>query len=355
MKNKYRVLGLMSGTSLDGLDLALCDFTLNDTWDFDILEATTIDYPSSWLRALRSASVCSGEDLCALHYKYGRYLGEQARTFLGRRRARVDFIASHGHTIFHDPGNGYTFQLGDINAIAAYTSTPVIGDFRSFDVQRGGQGAPLVPAGDRHLFSEYDVCLNLGGIANLSMENKGKRVAYDICFCNTPLNYVMNKRGKKFDDQGTLASKGEIDTALQRKLSRVYDSFRAKRPSLGREVFEKHFMKILDHANAQDQDILRTVTESIAEEIAQALGPFKRGNVLITGGGAFNSFLIAQLLDRVGDDIKLILPGKEVIKFKEALIFAFLGVLRWRNEINVYSSVTGSTGDSCSGLISAGN
>jgi anhydro-N-acetylmuramic acid kinase len=216
----------------------------------------------------------------------------------------------------------------------------------------GGKGAPLVPVGDKFLFGEYDVCLNLGGIANLSRDVSGKRVAFDICFNNMGLNYLTSKIGKEFDKDGAMSSDGEIDMAMLKKLSAVYSGLIKRRPSLGREMFEERVRPILDDPKIQLKDKLRTMTLSSAKEIALAISSQKkRCNVLCTGGGAFNSFFISQLLDQCGDNITLIIPDSEVIKFKEAIVFAFLSVLRVRGEANCLKTVTGASSDSCAGSI----
>jgi anhydro-N-acetylmuramic acid kinase len=241
--------------------------------------------------------------------------------------------------------------MGNGNAIYNATGIPVVCDFRSLDVIRGGEGAPLVPAGDKFLFHDYDVCLNLGGIANLSMDIKGKRIAFDICFANMALNYLASKVGKPFDAYGDMASEGEVDKTLLKKLTKVYNSFRKKRPSLGREIFEQQIKPLLDDKSIPLEDRLCTVVESTATEIIQAIILKKNAKVLITGGGAFNSFLIARMLDITGDDATLIIPDEQIVKFKEAMVFAFLGVLRVRDEVNCLKSVTGALQDSSAGIL----
>jgi anhydro-N-acetylmuramic acid kinase len=264
----------------------------------------------------------------------------------------VSFIASHGHTIFHQPEKGFTYQMGDGNAIYAASGIPVVNDFRSLDVRLGGQGAPLVPAGDKVLFSEFDVCLNLGGIANLSVDLQKKRKAFDVCFVNMGLNYLAGKIGKSYDKDGDLASDGKINLPLAKSLTKVYDVFREKRPSLGRELFEQKIQRLIDNEKIDLRDRLYTFAESSAVEIANALGSFKRPvSVLCTGGGVYNAHLMSRILHHVSDDVTLIRPEDEVIKFKEALIFAFLGVLRVRGEVNCLNSVTGASRNNSGGVL----
>ncbi len=350
-KNNFKVIGLMSGTSLDGLDIACAHFVKNKgRWSFSLKKGKTIRYSPAWTKKLSTAQHLTSERLIELDSQYGQLLGKASSDFIKKNKLKVDFIASHGHTIFHQPQKKFTYQLGSGNALYAACGVPVVFDFRSLDVMRGGEGAPLVPAGDKFLFGDYDVCLNLGGIANLSREIKGKRVAYDICFNNMGLNYLMGTIRKEFDKDGAMSSEGQVDLEMLKKLNDVYSDLRKRRPSLGREMFEERVRPILDDPNTQLKDKLRTMTVSSAKEIALAISSRKkRCNVLCTGGGAFNSFFISQLLDQCGDNITLIIPNSDVIKFKEAIVFAFLGVLRVRGEANCLKSVTGASSDSCAG------
>ncbi len=262
----------------------------------------------------------------------------------------VQYVASHGHTVFHQPENGFTFQLGDGNAIHAASGIPVIYDFRSLDIKLGGQGAPLVPIGDKLLFGEYDACLNLGGIANLSWDSNRQRKAFDMCFVNMGLNYLAGKKNMAFDKNGKLASDGTINPTMLGALSKAYENIGKNNPSLSREIFEKNFLKILDQ-NISIEDKLCTFTESVAEEIAKRFPTDKKLSVLCTGGGSFNSYLMYRLIERCGENVVLILPDPETVNFKEALIFAFLGVLRARNENNCLKSVTGARKDNCGGVL----
>jgi anhydro-N-acetylmuramic acid kinase len=350
---KYRVIGLMSGTSLDGLDIAFCTFRESKTgWNYNIEKAMTVKYPGAWIQKLSGAHTLSGEELMALDAEYGKYLGTICSKFITLNKLNVDFISSHGHTIFHQPPRGFTYQLGNGNAIHAVTELPVVSDFRSLDVALGGEGAPLVPAGDKFLFKENDVCLNLGGIANLSMDIKGSRRAYDVCFCNMGLNYLAAKAGKEMDKDGVIANEGFVNEPLFNRIVKIYSSMHDKRPSLGREIFEHQIKPLLDQENISVPDRLRTFIETIAFEIVQSILPSKKNpTVLCTGGGAFNSFLISRLLHHTADDASLIVPEENVVKFKEALVFAFLGVLRVQGDVNCLKSVTHASRDSSSGVM----
>ncbi len=342
----------MSGTSLDGVDIACCTFSNNKKWKFTIDKAETLAYPANWLKKLKEAHTLPAERLAALDVSYGKFLAERSNDFIKRNKIRnVDFISSHGHTIFHQPENGFSHQIGNGNVIHAGTGLPVIYDFRSLDIAHGGQGAPLVPIGDKFLFNDYDVCLNLGGIANLSLEKKKKRIAFDVCYVNMGLNYLASKAGKKYDHNGTLASSGELNKKIEAELDRAYLKVRSKRPSLAREFFETNIQPILDREDISLQDILRTFTESSAKEIAEAILDLrKKATVLCTGGGAFNSFFMYRLIERCGNEATFIIPDDEVVNFKEALVFAFLGVLRVRGEVNCLKSVTGASKDSSGGV-----
>lgn len=350
---KIKVLGLMSGTSLDGLDVASCSFKETKSgWDYSIDKAITVKYPSAWIQKLSKAHLLSGEELLTLDAEYGKYLGNVCAKFISLNKLTIDFISSHGHTVFHQPLKGFTYQVGNGNQIHAATGLPVIYDFRILDVALGGEGAPLVPAGDRFLFGDYDVCLNLGGIANMSTEVKNSRMAFDICFCNMGLNYLASKVGKEIDTDGKMADEGEINDSMLNKLKKIYSAMSDKRPSLGREIFERQIQPILDNESISIEDRLRTFTESAAFEIIRSILAIKRNpTVLCTGGGTFNSFLISRLLEYTGDDAELIIPDENVVKFKEALVFSFLGLLRVRGEVNVLKSVTHASRDSSGGVM----
>ncbi|MDQ2656864.1 MAG: anhydro-N-acetylmuramic acid kinase, partial [Bacteroidota bacterium] len=222
-QSKYRVLGLMSGTSLDGLDIAYCIYRKNKSgWTYALENAATIKYSPQWHSRLSQAHLLTGLDLVALDAAYGAFLGKACRTYVDRNGLKVDFIASHGHTVFHQPAKGFTTQIGNGNNLSAASGLPVVSDFRSLDVALGGEGAPLVPAGDKFLFHEYDVCLNLGGIANLSLDLKGKRYAYDICFCNMGLNMLAAEAGLKYDKNGAMASDGMVNAGMLKRLTQLY-------------------------------------------------------------------------------------------------------------------------------------
>lgn len=350
MTETYKVIGLMSGTSLDGVDLAFCEFTLDQSWTFKIIKTETCAYSQEWLNRLINIHKGSAIELSITNLKYGKYLGELINSFIDKNSIKADFIASHGHTVFHQPEKSLTLQIGDGNAIAAQTELLVIYDFRSKDVAFGGQGAPLVPIGDRLLFSNYNYCINLGGIANISFERNGKRIAFDICPANQVLNYLANQFNKAFDKNGEIASKGKLNQALLNKLNDL-DYYKQDAPkTLGREWVEESILPILNQSKISIEDQLHTFTEHIAAQISIILNQ-ELGNALISGGGAYNQFLVNRIQSLSNSKIEI--PSSDIVDFKEAMIFAFLGTLRLRNEINCLSSVTGAFRDSSTGIITA--
>lgn len=347
--NTYYVLGIMSGTSLDGLDLALCRFTKEGIeWKYNIEKASTVSYSLYWHDQLLNAHKLSLTEFLLLHKKYGQYIGEQVNNFCADG-VYPDLIASHGHTIFHIPAQGLTFQLGDGATLAATCMITTVCDFRSFDVALGGQGAPLVPIGDELLFGNYDYCLNLGGFANISYKENNHRIAFDICPVNTVINYLASHTGCTFDDKGKIGRSGKIIVPLLDALDSIayYNDLPPK--SLGREWLEKYFMPLISNSRYSIPDRIRTVYQHIAGRIASSISKNKQASMLVTGGGAFNEFLIELLNQMAG--CKIIIPDEKLIKYKEALIFAFLGLLRYNHEINCLSSVTGAKTDSSSGVV----
>ena len=341
-------IGLMSGSSLDGLDLALVRFQEEeDKYRFQILEAETLPYPDHWKTQLAEAFHKHPQDLVQLDKDYGKYLGEQVLTFAKRHNASPDFVASHGHTIFHRPEEHYTLQIGDGQELAKACGFTVINDFRSEDVSKGGQGAPLVPIGDKLLFSDYEICLNIGGIANLSYDENGQRIAYDLCIANQALNYLANMNGLDYDRDGGLARSGEVDFTLLKKLNNLPFFIQEPPKSLGREFFETYQKDLLKGLSIPD--MLATFVEHIALQIALPISFLPKGKILCTGGGARNKFLVERLKARTKHEV--IVPEKQIIDYKEALVFAFLGLLKSEGKTNVLASVTGAESDSCSGKV----
>lgn len=346
--NRYKVIGTMSGTSLDGLDLAAVEFWQeNGKWKFELKFAETKTYSQDWFDKLKNAPVLSGSDLMQLHTEYGKLTGQEINEFIRKYDYLPDLIASHGHTVFHRPEKGFTFQLGHGANIAAETGIVTVADFRTSDVALGGQGAPLVPPGDEMLFRDYDCCLNLGGFANISYEKKQCRIAFDICPVNIILNYFAQKSGMAFDKEGKTGRSGKINFELLDALNNIAYYRQVPPKSLGREWLEKNLLPVLTDSASDDNDKMRTIYEHIAEQITQNLSG--KGKVLITGGGAFNSFLIDLIKNRTQAEI--IIPDAQIVNYKEAIVFAFLGLLRSMNKVNCYASVTGARKDSSAGII----
>lgn len=346
----FHALGLMSGTSLDGLDICHASFQKDDLgqWQFRILNASTFPYTEVWENRLRNATQLSAEELYELNSEYGFYLGEKANEFIKEYSLKnIDLIASHGHTVFHQPQKRFTVQIGDGRAIKLLTNLPVVYDFRSQDVLMGGNGAPLVPIGDELLFSEYDACLNIGGFSNISFKEKGHRIAFDICPVNIVLNHFAKKVGKDFDENGNLARTGKVDHALLSKLNSL-PFYQEKPPkSLGMEWVAENILPHLENENSID--VLATFTEHAAIQVAEVLNRNAIQKIVFTGGGTYNTYFLERIKTKT--ETQIIVPEEEIINFKEALIFAFMGVLRVNNEINILSSATGSSENHCSGIV----
>ncbi|UUV20563.1 anhydro-N-acetylmuramic acid kinase [Paenimyroides aestuarii] len=348
---KFKVLGVMSGTSLDGIDCAVVEFTKqNADWSFRLISAETIAYAKVWQDKLQNALHLSEADLHLLNIEYTHFLGGFLADFIRDNNLNdLDFISSHGHTVLHQPENGITLQIGNLPTVTDMISLPFVCDFRVQDVQLGGQGAPLVPMGDRLLFSEYDYCLNLGGFSNISFEQDGKRTAFDICPVNTLLNHFAKKIGKEFDESGNFAASGTINNGLFNELNNLSFYNQQGPKSLGIEQVHAIYLPLIEKYQLTAQDSLSTVTEHIAYQIASILTK-ENAKLLVTGGGAFNEHLINRL-KIYSPHTTIVLGSKELIEFKEAIIFAFLGVLRITNVPNVLSSVTGATHDHCAGVV----
>lgn len=345
----------MSGTSLDGLDIAYCHiWRTGDKWDFEIKKTESIAYDLELKERLRTSIYLSASDLFALDATYGIWLGEKVRDFVGSTGIEVDFIASHGHTSHHRPELGFTHQLGSGQYLANTAGHTVICDFRNKDISLGGQGAPLVPIGDSHFFHAYDYCLNLGGISNISYEHKGQRIAYDIGLANMVLNHITAKIDLPYDDGGQLAQKGTLIPELLRDLNDLAYYRQPFPKSTGFEWFMGQVVPILDNYDNDTADLLHTCIHHICEQIAVQVNSnrFKsKASMLVTGGGAMNGYFMRVLQEQLGPKVRLVIPPSEIIAFKEALVFALMGVLKMVNEINVLGSVTGASNNSISGII----
>lgn len=351
IKNSYHCIGVMSGTSLDGIDLAAIHFNINNgTWSYNIHQAETVAYTKQWVADLKNAINLNATELLEINEKYTFYLGEIINDFISKNQLQsIDAVCSHGHTILHQPQNGYTLQIGNLPKIAQIVNQKIVCDFRVQDVKLGGQGAPLVPIGDRILFSEYDYCLNLGGFSNCSFELNNNRIAFDISPVNTVLNFYANQLDLDFDDEGKISRSGKINNALFAELNNL-DYYKKTHPkSLGFEFVKDTVLPLIEKYKIATADIMNTFTEHIAYQTQVAL-PIKKGKLLVTGGGAYNNFLIERMQFHL-PKMEIIIPDNKTLEFKEALIFALLGVLKLRSENNVLSSVTGALKDHSSGII----
>ena len=346
--NKVIVIGVMSGTSLDGLDLCQCVFNKKDLSDFKILNSVTYEYPKKILNKLKDIFKKNSSEIDEIDVEYGVFIGKSVNRFISEYRInKVDLISSHGHTVFHQPENGKTLQIGSGKLIQKITNLKTVNNFRTQDLSMNGQGAPLVPIGDKILFSKFKYCLNLGGFVNVSIKSRNKIIAYDICPLNTVLNFYSKKIGYNYDIDGKLSKKGKINYDLLNKLNSIRFYLNKYPKSLGIEFVNNKIFPLIDDFKISIQDILATFVKHVAFQINQNINDSKE--VLVSGGGVFNKNLIHILKNDY--NINIHIPQKEIIEFKEALIFGLLGVLRMENKINCLKSVTGAKKDHCSGDI----
>ena len=350
IKSEYHVVGVMSGTSLDGIDLVQAKFYFDLTWRFEILTSETVAYPKKWRDSLSNLVSLSLEDLKKIDEDYTEFLALTIKDFIVKNHIKnIDAVCSHGHTALHRPEKKLTLQIGNLPKIAKILNETVVCDFRVDDVKLGGQGAPLVPIGDSLLFSEYDFCLNLGGFANISTEEEQSRIAYDICPVNIVLNHYVNQLGFDFDDGGQIASSGNLNTTLLYELNAL-DFYAKKHPkSLGLEWVKTHVLPLIDSFQLQVKDVLNIFVQHIAIQIASAIKKKNNASVLVTGGGAYNTYLMERI--KFHSHGKIVIPENKVVEFKEALVFGFLGVLKLRGEMNCLQSVTGASKDHSSGAV----
>lgn len=345
----FSAIGVMSGSSLDGVDLAYCEFERNANWSFKILKATTCPFTEEWRLKLLSLSAKSQQEIDKTDIEFGRLIGEAVNEFLKDSNLKPDLIASHGHTIFHEPEKGYTLQIGDGQTIAGITGITTINDFRSKDIALGGQGAPLVPIGDELLFNEYDFCLNIGGIANISFDTDGKRLAFDICPANQLLNHLSLQLGVPYDKNGDFARLGKLDKTFFDRLNA--DSYYLKPipKSLSNQYVQDVFVPKIEACTASIEDKLYTVSKHIAYQVNEATKHANAAQILVTGGGAHNGFLVDAI--KMETKKEVIVPNNKIVDFKEALIFAFMGMLRKLGENNCLASATGASRDCSGGVI----
>lgn len=350
IKEQYSVIGVMSGTSLDGIDLAHITFNKDDKWRFTMNTAETISYPKLWFNKLKRLTHNTLQELEQLDIEYSAFLAQTIKKFIAKHKlTATDAVCSHGHTALHRPENGLTYQIGNLEFIADVLNTTVVCDFRSQDVGLGGQGAPLVPIGDALLFPDFDFCINLGGFANVSTSINNERIAFDICPVNIVLNYYVRTLGLDFDNAGDIARKGILNESLLKQLNSLEFYKKTAPKSLGLEWTEINIFPLIDAYNLPIEDVLQTMVEHIAVQVAKVINTKDTPSVLITGGGVYNTYLLSRV--EFLSKVNIVLPTATIIEFKEALIFGFLGVLRLRNETNCLHTVTGAKRDHSSGKI----
>jgi len=352
----YYVIGLMSGSSLDGLDIAYVQLTeIRGQWSYEIEETACMPYPEEWVKKLSDAASLNAPELFRLHTEYGHYIGNAVAQFIEhfQLQHRLHFVVSHGHTVWHEPETRTTVQIGDGAAIAAILQVPVISDLRNVDLALGGQGAPIVPLADRYLFADYDFCLNIGGIANITINQQQPR-AFDICPANQLLNHFAQQTGLPYDRGGQVAQTGQVNTAVLEAAERCA-YYQAAPPKSLDNLFAKDILIPLFQPIEHTADQLCTAVQHIAEQIKKALLPWlqteKNQKMLITGGGALNDFLIRKIQEELGENISVVIPDENTVLYKEALAMALFGALRWREEVNVWHSVTGASRSSIGGAI----
>ena len=349
----------MSGSSLDGLDIAhVLLEEVRGQWSYEILHAECVPYTDQWISELHSATGTNVADYLKLNTRYGRFLGTEINKFIAKYDLahNVHFIASHGHTVFHEPQNGTTCQVGDGATIAAVTGLPVISDLRAMDVALGGQGAPIVPIGDKLLFGGYDYLLNIGGIANITINNSDNFTAFDVCPANQILNGLALREEKSMDEDGAMAARGRLLPGILDELNSIHYYQKLPPKSLSNEAARDMVFPILLETDHSNFSLLHTMAVHVAEQVANAVKQHQHGKnhatLIATGGGAFNKFLIDQLtLVLAPLNVSVHVPETSVVKFKEALVMALIGTLRWREEVNVLSTVTGACKDSVGGAL----
>lgn len=360
----YRAIGVMSGSSLDGLDIAFVEFQeQGGKWTYEINEADCYPYTTEWTEKLKNAINLPAREYQLLHTAYGQYIGQEVNRFIESHQLhyKVAVVASHGHTTFHMPASQMTAQLGDGAAIAAKTQLPVVSDLRALDVAFGGQGAPIVPIGEKMLMNDFTYFLNIGGIANISL-NAEEYVAFDVCPANRVLNMLANDAGKPFDEDGKMAASGNVHDELLNQLNKLAYYSQPYPKSLANDFGTDIVYPLIRSAGLSIPDAIRTFSEHVALQICNALSSLNiqqpvPGNkkLLVTGGGALNTFLVNRLSELLRvENIEVVVPDTKLVNYKEALIMAFIGVLRWRQEYNVLASVTGASRNSIGGALWTG-
>ena len=348
MTNSINIIGLMSGTSVDGLDICYVSFDNHDPSKYEIIDCETIDYDDNLKTKLKNVIEMDNDQIKQIDKEVGESIGLNVLKFIKKNTLyKADLISSHGHTVFHEPEFNKTLQIGNGEIINKITKIKTVNNFREQDIQLGGQGAPLVPIGDKLLFDDYKYCLNLGGFTNISVKDSSTIFAYDICPLNTVLNHYANKLGYECDLGGKLSKKGVINIDLFNELNDL-DYYKKSYPkSLGLEFVIENIFPITEKYKIKEVDILATYIEHASFQIKRNID--NGSKVLLTGGGTFNNNLIKTL--NHDSKINFIVPDKTIINYKESLIFALLGYLKINGKVNCLRSVTGASNDHSSGDI----
>lgn len=337
----------MSGTSMDGLDITYCRYEMSSSeeWNYQLFHAQTVKYTNNLIKQLSQSKKLTPEALCELDKKLAIFFSEKVNSFIEVNNIDKDLItciASHGHTVFHQPDKGFTLQIGCGETLSYLTQLPVVNNFRQKDVTAGGQGAPLVPIGDKLLFSSIaDAFLNIGGFSNICVIDN-KILAFDICPGNLPLNSIAEKLGKLFDDGGQIAAAGKVDASVLEELNQLPYYQQNAPKSLGTEWLDAEFTKITERID-DEMNKMSTIVEHIAIQIGNTLNAYNCEKVLITGGGAYNHYLISRIKEHTSTE--LIIPDNNLTEFKEAIVFGLLGALHLEKIPNCLSSVTGASED----------
>ena len=353
----YYVIGTMSGSSMDGLDIVYTKFEeKGGKWNYEILQFDCIPFSNEWTKKLLHITDISAKELIKTHVDFGHWMGNEIKNFIDKHHLhhKVHLIASHGHTVFHEPELHYTFQMGDGAAIAAINKLPVVCELRNMDIALGGQGAPIVPIGEKLLWNEYEYFLNIGGIANISFAENEQHIAFDICAANRVLNLLSNELGMAYDANGAEANKGKLNEDLLYELNDL-DYYKKSFPkSLSNEFGVNEVYQIIQKYSINVGDKLNTYCHHIAQQVAKVCikDSMETKQMLVSGGGAFNTFLMSCLKEKLAkNNIEIIFPTDELIQYKEALIMGLIGVLRWREQHNVLHSVTGASSSSVGGAL----
>lgn len=348
------VCGVMSGSSLDGLDLAICNFDFDSSteqiaWSF--AKTSAIDIPNAIRDELRNSYHTSAADIYGIEQRFTQFCGNAIHSFL--KDTSVDFIGFHGHTVFHEPAQDYTVQIGNCHHLAQQLKIPVVGHFRYKDIALGGQGAPIAPIVEKYLLNDYDAFVNLGGITNISIHDGHHITAYDITVCNQALNHLSQQIGKEYDDRGKIAATGIVDNSLLNELGNL-EFLKQKAPkSLSNTWVLSEVIPILDRSDSTIPDKMKTVVEHICLEIARSCDGINRlRTLLVSGGGVHNDYMINTLQAKLASqNISVQKPRAKLADYKEALLMALMAYLRVNEIPNCLASVTGAERDNCGGVI----